>query len=163
MTPPSDNAPLVSTKRELRNLGANTQATAAELKAFLAELKGRSPQEMLGIVASSQLFRSLVLSSILVFALIVVFTLIPYFMGSDEKTGTVVESVVKPPAAAQPTDTDAKPEDPKPADTTQPAANPADTTQPDISPLGVNEEKTAPPNVNPLESDNDNFLDGLDN
>ena len=163
MTPPSDNAPLVSTKRELRNLGANTQATAAELKAFLAELKGRSPQEMLGIVAASQLFRSLVLSSVLVFALIVVFTLVPYFMGGDGKSGAVAEAEVSQPAPAKPTEAQAKPEDPKPADTTQPEGNPANPTQPDISPLGVNEEKTAPPNVNPLESDNDNFLDGLDN
>ena len=160
MTPPSDNAPLVSTKRELRNLGANTQATAAELKAFLAELKGRSPQEMLGIVAASQLFRALILSSILVFALIVVFTVIPYFMGDDKTASTVVESEASQPDPVQPTPTQPKPEDPPPADTSQPDSTPA---QPDISPLGVNEEKTAPPNVNPLESDNDNFLDGLDN
>ncbi len=163
MTPPSDNAPLVSTKRELRNLGANTQATAAELKAFLAELKGRSPQEMLGIVAASQLFRSLILSSILVFALIVVFTLVPYLMGDGEKTGTTVEAEV---TQSAPSPTQSKPENAGPADTTQPATNPADPANPaqtDISPLGVNEEKDAPPNVNPLEGGNDNFLDGLDN
>ncbi len=163
MTPPSDNSgpsgPLVSTKRELRNLGANSQATAAELKAFLAELKGRSPQEMLGIVAASQLFRSLVLSSIAVLILILVFTIIPYLMG-DENTGKVTEVDVAQPVpnqVAQPADADPNPEPGEAMANTPPGQN-----QPDLSALGVNEEKSAPPNKNPLDSDNDNFLDGLD-
>lgn len=163
MTPPSDNSsspgPLVSTKRELRNLGANSQATAAELKAFLAELKGRSPQEMLGIVAASQLFRSLVLSSIAVLVLILVFTIIPYLMG-DQGTGKMRNSDIAQPGPtqmAQPAPTDTNPERGETMDNTLQGEN-----QPDLSPLGVNEEKTAPPNENPLDSDNDNFLDGLD-
>ena len=163
MTPPSDNSgtsgPLVSTKRELRNLGANSQATAAELKAFLAELKGRSPQEMLGIVAASQLFRSLVLSSIAVLILILVFTIIPYLMG-DENTGKVTEVDVAQPVpnqVAQPADADPNPEPGEAMANTPPGQN-----QPDLSALGVNEEKSAPPNKNPLDSDDDNFLDGLD-
>ena len=158
MTPPSDNAPLVSTKRELRNLGANTQATAAELKAFLAELKGRSPQEMLGIVAASRLVRALVFSSILVLALILVFTIVPYLMGDQETTATAEAEVAQPAQTPAPDATPTQAEKPIPANTEA-----SDTpTQPDISPLGVNEEKTAPANVNPLESDNDNFLDGLE-
>ncbi len=161
MSPSSDNSgPMVSTKRELRNLSANTQATASELKAFLAELKGRSPQEMLGIVAASQLFRALILSSILVFALIVIFTLIPYFMGDGSEKSTTEQAEVSQPAPTPPASTQTQPENPVPTDPTQAEANPA---QPDISPLGVNEQKTAPPNVNPLEGGNDNFLDGLDN
>ena len=149
MSSSSDNAPLVSTKRELRNLGANTQATAAELK-------GRSPQEMLGIVASSQLVRSLALSSIIVFLLIITFTLIPYFMGDGSKANTA--STNTKPEITQPasTPTPVEPANPEP---TQPDTTP---TQPDISPLGVDEEKTAPANVNPLDGGNDNFLDGLE-
>lgn len=163
MTPAPDNAPLVSTKRELRNLGANTQATTAELKAFLAELKGHSPQEMLGMVAASQLFRALILSSILVFALILVFTVIPYFMEDEETTNTTAKAEVSQPASVQPAPTEPQPVNPQPLDRTQSDSTLANPTQPDVSALGVNEEKSAPPSVNPLDGSNDNFLDGLDN
>ena len=41
--------------RELRNLHANGSASLAELREFLAELKGRKPQEVIGIVSASLL------------------------------------------------------------------------------------------------------------
>ena len=44
---------MASARGDLRQLKQNTSATVAELKAFLQELKGKSPQEMLGIVASN--------------------------------------------------------------------------------------------------------------
>ena len=156
----ASNAPLVSTKRELRKLSSNTQATAAELKAFLAELKGRSPQEMLGIVAASQLVRSLVLSTILVAVLILVFTLIPYFRSDQSALAT--EAPLKEAQVTQPAQA-TKPETPAPEDTAK-TKPPTDTepTQTDISPLGVSEQKEAPSNVNPLDSDRGNFLDGLE-
>jgi cell envelope opacity-associated protein A len=138
--------PLVSTRAELRNLRNNSQATVAELKAFLGELKGRSPQEMLGMVASNQLFRATIHALILIGALIAVFTVVPY-LTRDEPAIVVPKT-----AETSPT--------PAPAETPAESATP---TQPDtVEKLGIGEEKQAPPDVNPLDSGIDNFLDELE-
>ena len=49
---------MASTKADLRELKTNSSATVQELQEFLSQLRGKSPQEMLGVVASSQLFRA---------------------------------------------------------------------------------------------------------
>ena len=70
--------PLASTRSELRNLRHNSQATVEELKTFLRQLKGKSPQEMLGMVAGNQLFRATVQSFVLILIIIAVGTVVPY-------------------------------------------------------------------------------------
>ena len=57
-----DRTSMASTNADLRELKTNSNATVRELKEFLSELRGKSPQEMLGVVASSQLFRATILS-----------------------------------------------------------------------------------------------------
>jgi hypothetical protein len=144
------NPPLVSTRAELRNLRNNSQATVAELKAFLGELKGRSPQEMLGMVASNQLFRATIHALILIGALIAVFTVIPYLTRSEPAKKSAPEVTENPPAAPAPA----------PAEASAATATPA---QPDaLDELGIGEEKQAPPDVNPLDAGTDNFLEELE-
>ena len=143
--------PLASTKGEIRQLKHNTGATAAELKAFLAEFKGRSPQEMLGIVAASKLIRALGLSTAIVAVAIVVFTAIPYFLRGEE--AAAAESA-DPPVAEEPAE--------RPEPTPEPVAEETPPPEVDLSKLGVDEEKEAPPDVNPLETKGDDFLDGLE-
>ena len=143
--------PLASTKGEMRQLKQNTSATAAELKAFLAEFKGRSPQEMLGIVAASRLIRALALSTVIVIVGILVFTAIPYFMRDTE---TAAAEPTPKPVAEVPAE--------EPAPTPEPVAEEAPPAEADLSKLGVTEEKEAPPDVNPLETKGDDFLDGLE-
>lgn len=138
---------MASSKADLRELRDNSRATVGEIQAFLRELKGKSPQEMLGVVAQSGLFRSLVLSTALVVGGILLFTAIPYFMGGEDKPAPVAE---KPAPAEAPVET------PKPV---EPVAEPA----PDpLSKLGVGEELSAPPNTNPLENKGDDFLKDLE-
>lgn len=145
--PTETRTAMASSKADLRELRDNSRATVGEIQAFLRELKGKSPQEMLGVVAQSGLFRSLVLSTGLVVGGILLFTAIPYFMGSDEKPAPVSE----PPIPVE-----APLETPK---TLEPAAEPA----PDpLSKLGVGEELSAPPNTNPLENKGDDFLKDLE-
>ena len=151
-------APMASAKGDLRQLKENSGATVEELKAFLKELKGKSPQEMLGIVASSQLVRATCLSTVLIAVVAVICTAIPYAMGADkEKEDEVAEEKVAAPTAP-------KPAIPLPASTPTPATAPDQPTPaaPDLSKLGVGEEKKAPPNENPLENKKDNFLKGLE-
>lgn len=138
---------MASTKADLRELRDNSRATVQEIQSFLRELKGKGPQEMLGVVSASGLFRSLVLSTAIVVGGILLFTAIPYFMGGEEKPAPVTEKTA--PAEA-PVET------PKPA---EPAAEPA----PDpLSKLGVGEELSAPPDTNPLEDKGDDFLKDLE-
>ena len=145
--PTETRTAIASTKADLRELRDNSRATVGEIQAFLRELKGKSPQEMLGVVAVSNLFRSLVLSTGLVIGGILLFTAIPYFMGSDEKPA---------PVSKPPNPVEAPVQTPQPA---EPAAEPA----PDpLSKLGVGEELSAPPNTNPLENKGDDFLKDLE-
>jgi hypothetical protein len=138
------NPPLASTRAELRNLRNNSQATVAELKAFLSELKGRSPQEMLGMVAGNQLIRATIHALILIAAILVIFTVIPYLTREAPAAHETTESS---PSEA-PTETPAEP---------TPAAPPDPLQE-----LGIGEEKQAPPNVNPLDTGTGSFLDELE-
>ena len=104
---------------------------------------------MLGIVASSQLIRAIVLSVILVIVAIFALTAIPYFFGNKESPDPeqpIVTNPVTP--AAEPKQTKPNPKQIKPAEP--------------LAPLGVNEKKTAPTNVNPLEDDGGSFLKDLE-
>lgn len=138
---------MASTRADLRELRQNSHATVQEIQAFLRELKGKGPQEMLGVVAASNLIRSLVISTAIVAGGILLFTAIPYFAGGDEEKAPAPVAENKAPEKAP----DTTPE--------QPAAEPA----PDpLSSLGVGEELPAPPNTNPLDDKGDDFLKDLE-
>lgn len=144
--------PLASTRSELRNLRNNSQATVAELKVFLAEMKGRSPQEMLGMVAGNRLVRATVHSLILIGVILLVFTVIPYLTRESEPVAEPSE------VTAEATETlPAEPEEvPEPTVMEEPAGSDA------LETLGVGEEIEAPPSVNPLDGDTGSFLEELD-
>jgi hypothetical protein len=138
---------MASTKADLRELRQNSHATVQEIQTFLRELKGKGAQEMLGVVAASNLFRSLVISTTIVVGGILCFTAIPYFAGDDEKKAPAPIAESKAPEKAP----ESAPE--------KPAAEPA----PDpLSKLGVGEELSAPPNTNPLDDKGDDFLKDLE-
>ncbi|MBL6923213.1 MAG: hypothetical protein ISR39_13690 [Akkermansiaceae bacterium] len=143
---------MASTKADLRELKSNTNATVQELQQFLRELKGKSPQEMLGVVASSQLFRSTIISVILVAIALFALTAIPYFLQSD-KPAPSEEAVVTPTPAAPPSAPTPAATVPKPADPNTPES---------LKPLKVNETITAPSNSNPLEDKGGDFLKDLE-
>jgi hypothetical protein len=144
----SHRTSIASTKADFRELRANSSATVQELQEFLREFKGRSPQEMLGVVATSQLFRATVLSTILVALTIVALTAAPYYLGDkpEETEPIAVEPAPVPtPAPAKPAPAPAKtPEDKAPKT------------------LGVDQTLTAPANSNPLEDKKEDFLKDLE-
>jgi hypothetical protein len=144
--PVAKRSTLASTAADLRELKGNSRATVQELQAFLHELKGKSPHEMLGVVAASHLARSLVISTGLVFGASLIFTAVPYFIGEKEVPAEVTATT--PPAPV--------PTPPVPPETPQPAP------PPNLTPLGVGEQKTAPPDKNPLENKGDDFLKDLE-
>jgi hypothetical protein len=150
-TAKADRTSMASTKADLRELKNNSSATVQELQEFLRELRGKSPQEMLGVVASSQLFRATILSVLLVTGTLFALTALPYFLGDEPAPAPEPEPLAAAAPAAPvpaPPVTDPKPTDPK---------NPVT-----LAPLGVNEKLPASPNSNPLEDKGGDFLKDLE-
>lgn len=143
------NPPMASTRSDLRHLRDHSQATVAELKAFLAEMKGRNPQEMLGMVAGNPLIRAVAQSAVIIVVILAVCTVIPYMNREEPAPATeeLAAEITKPVEESE-----------TPADPVEPTADP-DTA---LENLGVGEEKTAPSDVNPLDTDTGSFLDELE-
>lgn len=143
---------------EMSRLRQHGGATVAELREFLGQLKGRSPQEMLGAVADSDLARSVITAAIGCAVLLVALTVVPYLLKDDSGAG-------KPaPAAARPAATTPSPA-PSTTATATPAApksTPADRAKQAVGNMGIGESKGAPKNVNPLDGELDKLLDGVD-
>jgi len=146
-----DRTSMASTNADLRELKTNSNATVRELKEFLSELRGKSPQEMLGVVASSQLFRAIILSLGLVTTTILLLTAIPYFLGEKPALPAKTESATTAPTTVPPT---------VPTGLTPDATGIKAPVE--LAPLGVNDKLLAPTNTNPLEGGGDDFLKDLE-
>lgn len=132
-----------------KRLSADAAATTAELRDFVRSLKGRSPQEVMGIVASNALTQAIIGSTIATAVLIAVLT-VPFAGGS-----TKAKSPKPQPASAATA--------PESAMANEKAASNSDTpTEEDLKKaskaMGLDETKTADPNKNPLDNF-DNLLD----
>jgi pyruvate/2-oxoglutarate dehydrogenase complex dihydrolipoamide acyltransferase (E2) component len=155
-------APSVGTLRDIQQLRAGTAVSIAELRDFLAQLKGRRPQEVIGIVSASLLVQSLSLASLLVVAVLVIFTLGPYLLYGPPQPKQATQK--KSPAAVA---SDAAVAPPSPVPAAEPAANSATPATPNLERasrvMGLDEAKPADPQKNPLDSPNlDKLLDGID-
>lgn len=132
-----------------KRLSGDAAASTAELRDFVRSLKGRSPQEVMGIVASNALTQAIIGSTIATAVLIAVLT-VP-FAGNSAKAKST-----KPQAAAASTE-------PEPAKGSEKAKSNSDTpSEEDIKKaskaMGLDETKTADPKKNPLDTF-DNLLD----
>ncbi|MBL62419.1 MAG: hypothetical protein CMI30_03320 [Opitutae bacterium] len=130
--------PIASPKRDLKRISENSQAVVGELREFLATLKGKSPKEMMGSVAESNLAKSLVVSCLVMITLLFALSAIPYAMkdGEDQANETPEEESEK--SKEESSATDEKTEDTK---------TPAEA-------LEINEAKPdEPPEIDVLEPD----------
>lgn len=165
-------AAMVNPVRDMRRLHRHAGASAAELRHFLAQLRGKSPAEMLGAVASSNLMRGTVIAAAGTAALLLLATAVPYAMSGRDEGGTTAAggdsvgqneaagpvgngSPAAGAAAADPAD-EAGPPDPLASDPER--VDPARAAQA----LGVDEERHAPADVNPLENAVDDLLRDLE-
>ncbi len=129
------------------------QAAAAELREFLAQMRGKSPKEMLGAIASSNLAQSTLAATAAISAAIAIFTVLPF--GVKKMFGkSPAPSSLAAPAQAEGTSLETPAEPSLDPDT--------DGKGKAASKLGIGESKEAPANVNPLESSTDDLLDGLE-
>jgi hypothetical protein len=127
-------------------------ASLAELREFVAGMRGRSPQEVLGMVSASALIQATVQATLGCIVLIALWTGASYMAKQNEpKKGakpTAVKTEEKPATPVAPAVAEAKPANKEP----DPAAA--------AKALNIDEVKTADPNVNPLDKDLDKLLDG---
>lgn len=145
----------------MRQVMADGSESLAELRDFMGNLRGKSPQEVLGAVANSSLARSTFVSAIGFVVVIFGFSVVAhYWPGSKDKAKA---------ADAQPKTSD-KAKDAPAGDAGTPltaqstgAGTPADATQnsgdPTLDNLGIGETKATDPKKNPLEDSLDNLLD----
>jgi hypothetical protein len=137
----------------VKRLSSDAAATTAELREFVRSLKGRSPQEVMGIVASNALTQAMIVSTIATVVLIGALTIVPYALSGSPK-GKSTKAMTSTNAAES--------ESAKANDSTR-AANASDTPSEDdikkaSKAMGLDETKTADPNKNPLDNF-DNLLD----
>ena len=146
--------------RDLQQVRAGTSASLAEMREFLAQLKGRRPQEVIGIVSASLLMQSLVLAAILVVVMLFVFTVGPYIVYGPPQPKNV--ATPKPAAAATAQNPAASTESPTAPATLETVPSTVNAEQA-TKVMGLDEAKPADPTENPLDSpDLDKLLDGID-
>ena len=154
--------PIASPKRDIKQLGKNSKAVVGELREFLANLKGKSPKEMMGAVAESSLIRSLLISSAVMVVLVFVFSVIPYHLKQMEESAQSAQKEKESPGQKT-EDNSAVPageEGEASGEQKQAPEAPKTPEQKTADVLGVGE--VADPNANPLDSDGGDLLDGLD-
>ena len=144
--------PGVALGSEVHGLKTNGHAPLDELREFLAALKGRNPQEVIGIVSSSLLIQSMVLATIGTVVFMAVFTVVPYWLYGPLKAGPTAAHA--PPAAPPATPAAGKTADASATKTSDSASDsPAQADAAKAAKtLGLDETKAADPSKNPLES-----------
>jgi hypothetical protein len=157
--------PKIRNVRELDEVRAGSAASLAELREFLTQLKGRKPQDVIGIVSASLLVQSMATALGIVLGILAAFTVVPYLLYGPPQP--------KQPASAQASasrDAEQASHGEAPAvDNTAeaPSQSSSPPSEPDLqkgsSAMGIDEAKQADPSRNPLDSpDLDKLLDGLD-
>ena len=93
---------MASMKGDLKQLKANTSATAGELQAFMSEMRGQTPREMLGTIAQSSLVRSVTLSAACFCGLLLALSAIAYGVRDAEQEKPGQEDAAEQPANKPP-------------------------------------------------------------
>jgi hypothetical protein len=139
--------------KDFQNLKQNGSASLGELKEFLTKLQGRSPQEVVGLVSTSMLVQSMVISTLGTLAILAIFTLGPYMIYGPPKEKKT--AAAPPPAAAPATAAAPVAAEGKTGELTDEGKTKA------MQKMGIDETKTAKPDENPLDKKLDNLLDDV--
>ncbi len=142
---------------DIRSVKHNGAASITELREFMRSLKGRKPQEAMEIASNNGLIRGLVISTIGFLVVLFVFTLIPFFLDEDE---VVTQQGITPTsenAGTQESKSNAGTED-----QTDSSQTPTAQGEELLDKLQIGETKTADPDANPLDSQFNDLLDGIE-
>ncbi|MAD80729.1 MAG: hypothetical protein CMJ50_07795 [Planctomycetaceae bacterium] len=151
-------APVAGIAKDLRRLKTDGAASAEELRQFIGQFRGRSPNEVMGVVAQSDLFRSIILAAAGCAVLLVALTVVPYAFRdrSSPKASVLPSTVPDTEAAEQSADT---------GDTNSPAVGDS-TDQPDLQraakAMGIGDAVPADTDTTPMDDKLEKLLDGID-
>lgn len=139
---------------DFHRLQTNGTATVAEIREFLAQTKGKSPQEVMGLVAGSNLVWSTLIATAAILVGMALLTAGPYAVGK-------LYPEAKPEGPAKPAPAAA--EAPQPAETAA-ADQPKTNKDKALSAMNMDEAKPSDPTKNPLENNKEleNLLDKID-
>jgi predicted lipid-binding transport protein (Tim44 family) len=181
--PDERNVSAFGITRDLRRLHNDGAATVAELRAFLGQMRGKSPQQVLGLVAGSSLLWSTLWATLGWMALMACLTVGPwawhrYSPYAAEKATAASKTAAQADKGDKKSTTSGKreadqaksptapgsPDHPADADNANTAAGPTATSdlQRAAKVLGIDETKVADPKTNPLDKKLDDLLDKLD-
>jgi hypothetical protein len=152
---------------DMKRLKSDTASTAEEVREFIANLKGRSPQEVLGAVSESGLVQATVQATFFCMVVLVACTVLPWALKSEEPV-VAAEAETEPAAAAAVVETS----DDAVADTQSETASTGARTSGDspsssdaaraAAAMKIDETVVTDPKKNPLDGNLDKLLDGLD-
>ena len=148
---------------DMKRLHGDASATAAELREFVATLKGRSPAEVLGAIGESSLFQGIAQATIGCVVLLVVFTVVPYLWYGPAEASTPnaeasVAAAAEPAATAAPNAAAADANAAESAATAEAGSN----VEKAAKAMGIDETRQADPKSNPLDKNLDSLLDGVE-
>jgi len=159
--------------RDVKRMKADTADTVAELRDFIQHLRGKPPQEVLGLVAKSGLVRATTTATIGTVVLLAIFTIGPYVIAkASPKPPPAPEAAAASAEAAEEgqgataTADGAATASPSAAGTQAGAGAAAGPLTPDqgaelLERLGEGDTRESDPSVNPLEDSADDLLDEL--
>jgi hypothetical protein len=165
--------------RDIAQIKSGGAATAAELRSFMGQLRGKRPEEVMGTIAGSTLVQCTTLATVATVALMAVFTLGPYLYGKWNPPKAAVAVAATQPAPREQVSAAAPPAPVNAAnavDSVGPATSEAargsaglkNPLEPSVADkqkaaerLGVSETKAADPKKNPLENSADDLLKDL--
>ena len=145
---------------DIRSVKHNGAASITELREFMRSLKGRKPQEAMEIASSNGLIRGLVISTIGFLVVLLVFTAIPFFLHEDE---VVTQQGITPTSEnAVDTQESSSAADAGTQGGTDSSQTPSAQGEELLDKLKIGETKTADPDANPLDSQFNDLLDGIE-
>lgn len=93
----NSSGPSVERGGEFSRLSVNARETKEELQEFLGSMRGKSPQEVLGLVAASGLTQGILWSTLGMAFILIFFTIAPYYLMEDKDA---IQAAKKAEAAA---------------------------------------------------------------
>jgi hypothetical protein len=157
-TPPQSRLGLINDVQNVKNNGA---VSLVELREFLASLKGRNPQEVIGIVSTSLLVQSLSVACVAMLAIMIVFTVGPYLIYGPPQSKQPAAKPAGLAANSSPNDAAKVGAGSNSAATTEASSPGVPDAEKAAKVMGLDQSKAADPKKNPLDKpDLDKLLDG---
>ena len=152
-----------NTYSDIKNIQTHGAATVGEIREFLTQTRGKSTQEVLGLIAQSGLVKSTILSAMLIAGLIVFLTVVPFTwnlaMGNSKSRPKPAQANT---ASSTESPTSSTASDPPKIEPENVATDAGSTGDPALDAMGIGDAKPADPKKNPLEDSLDNLLDKID-